>query len=245
METNNFKIYKDFLEKIINIDVNNDNFNYTIIAFVKYFISLINSFEKLVIENDFIGLTYILRGQYEILLQFCYLVEYSTFEKDNINKCHQRALSCLYFNTLQEYELAKSSEDENLYNPIKKQLEDPIFNDIKIEYDNKNKNNKYLNWYNLYSNISTLNKLEEHLDFKNQKNQAYNLFSKICHGNLIISFHKYSSSYIKEWLGLSNSFMGVFCGNLIYFATKNKLDIQPFLSFMISNIEDDSIRNHF
>jgi len=226
--------YREFLIKVSEIESKNE-FDFTVISFVNYFLELENAMDSLIKSKNSIGMMYILRGKYEVFLQFRYLIEhYSDFDK-----CNQRAKCYLYFHLLQERDWYKKLDKKEDI----KRLNEKILSyaDIETEYKKAEKRSKYPSWFTLFDGPSNFAKLEEHLGHKNKENHLYALASQICHGKTIIRNMVYDIyDDIEVWKNISDCLFSEFSAFLLPFAINHKIDVKDFAAYLITQIKDET-----
>lgn len=238
MFTRDLTIPKDILDKTMTIKPH-DDFDFIVLSFIKYYRELQNALEVLLGAKNSVGMTYILRGQYEIFLQFSYLMEH--FD-DDFDLCTQRAQSYVFFHwmsNLQWYTHLNDNENINLMN--QKIMSCP---DIEDAYKTAKKRQSHPHWFSLYGGPTSFNKLEEHLKFNDKENPLYAVSSQVCHGKAMLrNMLNDTSGDIENWISVSNSFMNILATFLLPFLFRHNIDVRKFISFELSQIKDETARN--
>jgi hypothetical protein len=220
------------MEKINDFD-DSSEFKTVATAFVLYILELEGAIETFHKKENLVGIMYVVRGHYEMLLQFGYLME-SFKDKE---ECEKRARCYNYFLLWTEQKFynisrldAQMKNDQDTmkkYENILKGIEEAISNQYSDIYkDHKDKKFKIRNWFTLYSDIRSFNELEEtqgYLDTHSPYNEEgdkfswYDYLSNKCHGRTaIINFpdDKNIKLAIASYVGVSSHLKDIFLKNV-------------------------------
>jgi len=240
MDVNEVNTYKSFLEKIATIKKCSER-DCLIVAFVQYFLKLESALKTLFDKKEHIGMAYIFRGQYEILLQFKFLVEHFdgiTWDKTSTQRAECYLGVCL-LRKLKYYE--SKNDTENIKLTKDKLLK---YDYIVKEYKDVEKKKPHLKWYYLFNgpdSINGKNGLETHL--KLNSNQMYGITSQICHGYRIIDLLGMDDSYAQSPIDISNNFMRTIAGCLTTFSVRYKINSIDIMQALIARTNDETERN--
>ena len=208
--------YRNMLKEIQMMKCYNE-IDFIAASLANYYLELEDSVIVLFESKNFSGLPYVIRGQYEVILQILYLLEHVEVD---VEECEKRARCYAFFHLLQKQELWHESGNEE-HEQHFKQIIESSYMDIKKEFRSTKRYRDFPYWFTLFKGPASFNQLEKYLKFNHMENVNYGLLSQICHGKTTIG-----SNTIPDyrWEDISRSMSNSFGERLLPFAFSKSLN---------------------